>query len=806
MKKLYFVFGVLALLASSCVKDLEQRGNGGTVTEGTISPDFAWKTVRDMKATVAVPTVNGATVDYAVVRIYSSPILVEENIVAQGVTKPSSEFNTTFTVPTGVKAVYVQTTLPDGTKSVKMVPVQSSAAVAGTAFERASAPKIRVAEEKLRESSMPAYPVMEPKTETDFSGQAIIRSIESGKNYQLGASWSHYAAAEYYIPAGVEIKRAIDLNGGFQPYPDPVLYVAGKLTMSNLGIGRGRLVVLPGGVVTVESLTGNGSSDTSNPSIYVFEGGKIVMDKANLGNRTIVNCGQFIADDDLVLNNSVTFYNTPTARIETDKLDLTNNVTFYNDGLMNHDELTLDSNTQFFNCENGDLKVEEMSMQNANSAIFHQRGKAKINELTGNNDVCKGEIYVNCYTYIEEIHAEQTSFYLSAGVCLESEEVVFNNTSVSMASGSLFITEKYNDVKGDTAGNNRFTSTTPEGQTIPVVFFEKFASYTIGNQWWSDSRTVFDGRMEVVDPSAENKIYVAKCFTNGSFLTYKQITDVPATECTGGHGTVVPDVEPEPAPDFGTVTGATYTYCFEDRWPYLGDYDLNDVVVVSRIDRNLSKDGSKVASLTFNWELKAAGTTVDVACGVQMDNVKASRIASVESSYKGFGSGVFADQGLEAGQEYAVIPFFNKTSELLVSSNTWPGHPVAATTKHTTKVVFAEPVAVEEVLDTKMNFFIVVESREAEIHMPTYQPTSLGNILTGDNHLSDQPYKAYVPNSNRPQDNYMMWALMIPGEFRYPAENKDIRKAYPSFLPWAASNGTQHEEWYLEEYDKQLVF
>ena len=51
-----------------------------------------------------------------------------------------------------------------------------------------------------------------------------------------------------------------------------------------------------------------------------------------------------------------------------------------------------------------------------------------------------------------------------------------------------------------------------------------------------------------------------------------------------------------------------------------------------------------------------------------------------------------------------------------------------------------------------------------------------------------------------------MWALMIPGEFRYPAETKDIRTAYKYFLDWAASNGMQHTEWYLEETDASKIY
>lgn len=54
---------------------------------------------------------------------------------------------------------------------------------------------------------------------------------------------------------------------------------------------------------------------------------------------------------------------------------------------------------------------------------------------------------------------------------------------------------------------------------------------------------------------------------------------------------------------------------------------MNDVVIVSRIDRMMSKDGGKVSALTINWELRAAGTTYDIAGAVQMDKVQTSDVA-----------------------------------------------------------------------------------------------------------------------------------------------------------------------------------
>ena len=74
----------VAVVASSCQKDL-----GGSpdspVVPGAVPADFDWKTTRNVTVSVSAPVVEGTTPPYAVIRIYSSPILSAENLAARGV-------------------------------------------------------------------------------------------------------------------------------------------------------------------------------------------------------------------------------------------------------------------------------------------------------------------------------------------------------------------------------------------------------------------------------------------------------------------------------------------------------------------------------------------------------------------------------------------------------------------------------------------------------------------------------------------------------------------------------------------------
>lgn len=263
------------------------------------------------------------------------------------------------------------------------------------------------------------------------------------------------------------------------------------------------------------------------------------------------------------------------------------------------------------------------------------------------------------------------------------------------------------------------------------------------------------------------------------------------------------------------MIGAPYTYCFEDGWPWIGDYDMNDVVVVTGIDRLVNKESGKVGSIRINWELKAAGAAHLNAFAVQLDKVAASQVASVETTNTAFGKGAFAGPGLESGNEYAVIPLFNTAQEILGEGtyiNTSKGTAPVPTVKHTTTVTFTRPVDAAAVLESAVNAFIVVNSkssgvfsRDTEVHMPTYKPTGFA-VVSGNTFTEAEPYKYFVSKGTGMKDNYMMWALMIPGEFRYPAERKDIRTAYTSFNAWAASGGAQHVDWYEDEADEDMLY
>lgn len=779
---------VIAIVATSCLDDFSDKQKSGN--SGRIPSDFDWKTTQDVSASVSAPVVGGVA-QAANVRIYSSPILYPENLIAKGVTTVVKPFSTSFTMPAGAKKLYVQTSLPDGTASVKMVSAAVQVNISGVEMPKAVdkfATRIAAKTATRVESSMPAYPKAVLKAEADFDPRAVIRTQGFG---QLGASWCTYASPEYLIPAGTEIADGIDLNGTFSPYATPILYVAGKLTVPNLSIGQAQLVVLPGGEVTVGTLNAQDRLGTDKASVFVFEGGKLTTSSPNLSCKYVVNEGEFVVTDDLDFNNGVVFCNGATGKLSVDgELKVSNKVKFYNDGHILTEDLFMNSDGEFYNCENALLEVAEDCEFERNTTIY-QRGVAHFRNMIG-----RGTIYVNCYTTVDDLEAQGATINMASGAGFDTRNAMFNQTTVSMGAGSILSVKEYNITKK--GGKTHITYASQSG--LPAVVRIEDKGYSAKGH-----ETYFEGNIELVYDDKGTGSMDEELLSDGAVMRKTQTVTLAPTVCNGGKE-YDPDPDPLPENDYELKEGGVYTYCFEDQWPWMGDYDMNDVVLETRIDRLMSKDGSLVKSITVNWSLVAAGAQYELACAMQMNDVLALEIASVTPTHK-IGSGAFETDGLEPGNTNAVIPFFNHTKEVLSTSNTIKNDPRVEPQKHTTTITFVNPIVTSKVNESVMNIFITVNGREKEVHLSGYHPSALAVVGEGA-FLPEDPYRFFIDQGPHMGNNYMMWGLMIPGAFRYPAEGKvnDIRGVYKFFSDWAASGGMQHKTWYKEEADENKLY
>ena len=778
----------VAVVASSCQKDL-----GGSpdspVVPGAVPADFDWKTTRNVTVSVSAPVVEGATPPYAVIRIYSSPILSAENLAARGVAKSAMPFRSAFTLPAGTENLYVQTTLPDGTKSVKMVGAHGTVAVTGASMKAAAAPKMRLAANARIGSSMPDYPKMEAPDAASFDSKAVITAIESGKSYQLGASWAFYAAPEYLIPAGAEVAGKLDLNGGFSPYQAPILYVAGKLTLSSLNIGRAKLAVLPGGEVKIGTLKIQPSA-ADGAAVYVFADGKLSVGKPNVSGKCIVNNGTLTVDGSLDMNSGLTVYNTATGVLTvTDEMKVSNSARIYNDGAVTVDDLKINSDGEFHNCENALLVVNDECELERNTAIY-QRGRASIEEMTA-----RGTIWVNCHTSVNELEAQGAEFNFSANAGLDAGRVEFNNTNVSMARGAIFTMEEYNaDEKG---GKNNFTFTGDADPRAVVLISEK-AYIRKGHE------TYFSGAIEVVYDNDRDKDYTIRkdYLTDGAVMSASQTTIITENGCNGGKDPVNPDPEPEPD-EYANVPGRYLLlrgqlavagrlrherrghrepyrpYDVEGRRQGLGSYDqLGTACCGDHLRHRRSRaDGQGADVGRGRRRLVARG--LRQRC-VRFAGARRRQPLCRDSVLQQDGGAVECLEHLE-GTARRCNPETHHDGDLLAAGGHRLGTGFGDELLHRAEA-----------------------AHQRNSHAGLCADRS--GIIGKGSFLPSDPYKFFVTEGDQTKNNYMMWALMIPGEFRYPAETNDIRGVYEYFMAWASSNGAEHAEWYLESADAGRIY
>jgi LruC domain-containing protein len=249
-----------------------------------------------------------------------------------------------------------------------------------------------------------------------------------------------------------------------------------------------------------------------------------------------------------------------------------------------------------------------------------------------------------------------------------------------------------------------------------------------------------------------------------------------------------------PASDTGTLA-------YEDRWPYTGDYDLNDLVLGYKF-KVVTNAESNVVEIFNTLILRANGANYSNGFGYQLPDVSPESILSVTGAGNQTGYSIGAN-GTETGNpEKATIIVFDKSHRYLPEWNTDKNAAHMADVRFTLHLVFmnngvagpAGAVSLNGLNIADWNPFLVVNGKRGkEVHLPDHLPTSLADVsLLGEGNDDSQPGsgKYYKSKTNLP------WALDIHGQFDYPAETQDVNEAYHHFGQWVVNGGTQFPDWW----------
>ena len=249
---------------------------------------------------------------------------------------------------------------------------------------------------------------------------------------------------------------------------------------------------------------------------------------------------------------------------------------------------------------------------------------------------------------------------------------------------------------------------------------------------------------------------------------------------------------------------------FEDNWPQVGDYDMNDVIV-KQSSSVLINEENEVVLLEITGTLEAMGAGYSNGFAIQLDGISPTNINSELLRFEVNGT---PRSGLiESGTSDMVLMIAqNLKDEVSPASGcsyyrTEAGCEQSVDMMFSLKVPFETPIALTSFPDAPFNPFIFATpgiwhgseggnmGRPLEIHLKNHQPTSKADqSLFG---VSDDASSGGLTYQNV---NGLPWALVISAgsgnTWSHPLERVDLLAAYPDFAEFVTSSGNSAQDWY----------
>ncbi|PCJ19410.1 MAG: hypothetical protein COB04_05815 [Gammaproteobacteria bacterium] len=286
-----------------------------------------------------------------------------------------------------------------------------------------------------------------------------------------------------------------------------------------------------------------------------------------------------------------------------------------------------------------------------------------------------------------------------------------------------------------------------------------------------------------------------------SAITTSSIIDIPSVDDSDGDGVI--DSNDEYPNDNQKAINYYYpsasdwvTYAFEDLWPSVGDYDMNDLVVYIR-NHHILNSNNDITQIRMIGEIQARGASRHNALAIHLQGINPNLIDSTTLAIDDSNVSILP----ESGQTDVVIVLFEDAydytntggSGSCVHFNTVPSCPQNPAVEFELTIDLIEPI--EPFAVDQYDLFIFQENKRGkEIHLLDYAPTDLfdSSYIGKQDDATDPALGQYF----RTEQN-LPWALRIPTRWEHPQEYIDITWAYPDYQQWAESNGSQSTTWYL---------
>ena len=230
------------------------------------------------------------------------------------------------------------------------------------------------------------------------------------------------------------------------------------------------------------------------------------------------------------------------------------------------------------------------------------------------------------------------------------------------------------------------------------------------------------------------------------------------------------------------------TLGFEDLWPKLGDYDMNDVMIryTSKVYKSILTN--RIYKVVDEFTPLHRGGYLVNGFGYQLHNITNSDISKVTIESPSYApKSQYMPGETEASQSHPTILLFDNMAIFDNKEEKARKYTVTIQVNDVTSKSILPPY----------NPFIFVGSGQArgrEVHLVKYPPTDKADLSllgTGKDVSRPEEDLYYV------SIDLMPFALNMPvSEFPIPEEGIRIDESYPKFATWVKSNGAQAKDWY----------
>lgn len=262
------------------------------------------------------------------------------------------------------------------------------------------------------------------------------------------------------------------------------------------------------------------------------------------------------------------------------------------------------------------------------------------------------------------------------------------------------------------------------------------------------------------------------------------------------------------------------TIAYEDNWPFLGDFDMNDLVVFLRTA--VVKKDNNIQSIKIAGKVVAVGAAYHSGFAVNIPGLKREEVDEDGIIFT-INNKLQSASPLELGREEAIFIVTNDVltqvaaGEACLFYRTEPGCGSDIQMEFSMTIPFVGLVPDTQIPNSLFDPFMfatpgfyhgssftVPPGRSKEIHLKNMAPTSAVNTMfLGFGDDSSNP----SVNMYYQSENGMPWAIELGTQWKHPQEYIDVVFAYPLFERFIRSSGEEYPDWFMPKYaNKDLIF